>query len=311
MPIDRPFSWQPDAATGIRQRYVRANGLDFELAEAGDPAGRRLALCLHGFPELNYSWRYQMPLLAERGWRVWAPNSRGYGMSDRPDRVRDYGMDHLTADVGALIDAAAAESPVDEVMILAHDWGAIIAWAYAILQGKGHFAHPLQRLVIMNVPHPKVMARELRRWEQLKKSWYVFFFQLPGLPERYMAANDAAGVRRAFAGMAVDKSRFGKDVLDVYARAAQQPGAMTAMVNYYRALLRHRDAVDLGDAQVKVPTLMVWGEEDAALGLGCTVGTDQWVPRLELHRLPKVSHWVQQEAPEKVNAILEDWLDRA
>ncbi len=304
------FSWEPEAGSGIRQRYVRANGLDFELAEAGDPASRQLALCLHGFPELNYSWRFQMPLLANQGWRVWAPNSRGYGQSSRPETVRDYGLDHLTADVGALIDAAAGESPVDEVMILAHDWGAIIAWAYAILHGQGRFAHPLKKLVIMNVPHPKVMQRELKRWAQLRKSWYAFFFQLPGLPERYMAANDAAGIRRAFYDMAVDKSRFGKEVLDVYAHAAQQPGAMTAMINYYRALMRHRDALDLGDAKVNGPTLMVWGEEDAALGLGCTVGTEQWVPGLELHRLPQVSHWVQQEAPEKVNAILADWLAR-
>ncbi len=304
------FSWEPEAGSGIRLRYVKANGLDLELAEAGDPKSRRLALCLHGFPELNYSWRFQMPLLAEKGWRVWAANSRGYGNSSRPKGVRAYGLDHLTADVTALIEAASAESPVEEVMLIAHDWGAIIAWAWAILHGQGKINAPFTRLVIMNVPHPKVMARELRRWEQLKKSWYVFFFQLPGLPERYMAANDAAGVRRAFAGMAVDKSRFGKDVLDVYARAAQQPGAMTAMVNYYRALMRHRDAVDLGDAMVKVPTLMVWGEEDAALGLGCTMGTEQWVPGLELHRLPMVSHWVQQEAPEKVNGILREWLER-
>lgn len=304
------FSWEPEAGSGIRQRYVQANGLDLELAEAGDPKSRRLALCLHGFPELNYSWRFQMPLLAEKGWRVWAANSRGYGNSSRPKGVRAYGLDHLTADVTALIEAASAESPVEEVMLIAHDWGAIIAWAWAILHGQGKINAPFTRLVIMNVPHPKVMARELRRWEQLKKSWYVFFFQLPGLPERYMAANDAAGVRRAFAGMAVDKSRFGKDVLDVYARAAQQPGAMTAMVNYYRALMRRRDAVDLGDAMVKVPTLMVWGEEDAALGLGCTMGTEQWVPGLELHRLPMVSHWVQQEAPEKVNGILREWLER-
>lgn len=306
----RRFSWAPEAGSGIRQRYVQANGMDLELAEAGDPKSRRLALCLHGFPELNYSWRFQMPLLAEKGWRVWAANSRGYGNSSRPKGVRAYGLDHLTADVTALIEAASAESPVEEVMLIAHDWGAIIAWAWAILHGQGKINTPFTRLVIMNVPHPKVMARELRRWEQLKKSWYVFFFQLPGLPERYMAANDAAGVRRAFAGMAVDKSRFGKDVLDVYARAAQQPGAMTAMINYYRAVMRHRDAVDLGNAMVKVPTLMVWGEEDAALGLGCTIGTEQWVPGLELHRLPMVSHWVQQEAPEKVNAILGEWLER-
>jgi pimeloyl-ACP methyl ester carboxylesterase len=310
MTDEKGFSWSAEAGSGIRQRFVTANGIDFELAEAGEKNSKKLAICLHGFPELNFSWRYQMPILAQAGWRVWAPNLRGYGASSRPDQVRDYGMDHLTADVGALIEAAAAESPVDEVMILAHDWGAIIAWAFAILNEKAAKPHPLTRLVIMNVPHPKVMQREVKRWEQLKKSWYVFFFQLPRLPERYMAANDAAGVRRAFYGMAVDKSRFGKDVLDVYAASAQRPGAMTAMVNYYRAYMRHRDAIDLGDARITIPTLMVWGEEDAALGLGCTVGTEHWVPQLELHRLPQVSHWVQQEAPEKVNAILAHWLAR-
>lgn len=307
----KSFSWIAEPGSGIRQRFVSANGLDFELAEAGEKTSRKLALCLHGFPELNFSWRHQMPLLAEQGWRVWAPNLRGYGQTSRPAALRDYGMDHLTGDVSALIDAAAAEAPVEEVMILAHDWGAVIGWAFAILNEKAAKPYPLKRLVIMNVPHPKVMVRELRRWDQLKKSWYVFFFQLPRLPEHYMTARDAAGVRRAFYGMAVDKSRFGKGVLDVYAAAAQQPGAMTAMVNYYRALMRYRDAIDLGDARITIPTLMVWGEEDAALGLGCTVGTEQWVPRLELHRLPKVSHWVQQEAPEKVNAILSDWLRRS
>ena len=96
----------------------------------------------------------------------------------------------------------------------------------------------------------------------------------------------------------------------VYAAAASRPGALNGMINYYRALLRHRDTLDLGDGRIDIPTLMVWGEEDAALGIGCTVGTEQWVPQLELHRLPGVSHWVQQEAPEKVNAIMADWLDR-
>ena len=107
------FTWTPDPASGIRQRFVSANGLRFELAEAGNASSRRLALCLHGFPELNYSWRFQMPLLAERGWRVWAANSRGYGASDTPQGVRAYALDHLVADVAALIDAAAAESPVE------------------------------------------------------------------------------------------------------------------------------------------------------------------------------------------------------
>jgi pimeloyl-ACP methyl ester carboxylesterase len=235
-------SWTPDPASAITTRFVQANGLTFELAECG--SGPRLALCLHGFPELNFSWRHQMPLLAQKGWRVWAPNQRGYGASSRPEGVRAYALDNLTADVAALIDAAAAESPVKEVMLVAHDWGAIVAWAFAILKLR-----PLTKLVIMNVPHPKVAEREIRRWEQMKKSWYIFFFQLPWIPERALLAKDAEFVRGAFLNMAVDKSRFPKDVLDVYARAAQRPGAATAMVNWYRALIRHAKSITLGDGR--------------------------------------------------------------
>lgn len=297
------FTWTPDPASGITQRFVSANGQLFELAECG--SGPRLAIMLHGFPEINFSWRYQMPLLAAAGWRVWAPNLRGYGASSKPEGVRAYALDHLTADVAALIDAASAEAPVSEVMIVAHDWGAIIAWTFAILKLR-----PITRLVIMNVPHPMVGAREIRKWRQFWKSWYIFFFQLPRLPERMMGRDRAKGIKGAFYNMAVDKSRFPKDVLQTYADAALRPGALTAMINFYRALLRHRDCVDLGDARVDIPTLMIWGEEDSALNIHCTEGTEEWAPRIELHRLPGVSHWVQQEAPEAVNAILGDWLAR-
>jgi epoxide hydrolase 4 len=295
------FTWTPDPASGITQRFVHANGIDFELAECG--SGDRLVICLHGFPELNYSWRFQMPMLAAKGWRVWAPNLRGYGASSKPEGVEAYSLANLTQDVAALIDAAAAESPVTEIMIIAHDWGAIIAWAFACLKLR-----PIDKLVIMNVPHPKVAEREIRHWRQLKKSWYIFFFQLPRLPERMMASNGARGIKGAFYNMSVDKSRFPKDVLQTYADAALRPGAITAMINYYRALLRHR--IDLGDARIATPTLMIWGEEDAALNIRCTEGTEEWVPNFTLHRLPGVSHWVQQEAPEKVNALMGEWLDR-
>jgi epoxide hydrolase 4 len=292
------YSWTPDPVSGITQRFVEANGQRFELAECG--AGDKLALCLHGFPELNYSWRFQMPLLAAKGWRVWAPNLRGYGASSKPEGVRAYGLDHLTQDVAALIDASGAK----EVMLVAHDWGAIIAWYFAILKLR-----PLVRLVIMNVPHPMVGMREIRHWRQFRRSWYIFFFQLPRLPERMMGGKGARGIKNAFYTMAVDKSRFGKQVLQTYADAALRPGAITAMIHYYRALIRHRNVVNLGDGRVETPTLMIWGEEDTALNIRCTKGTEAWVPNLELHRLPGVSHWVQQEAPEKVNAILEGWLE--
>ena len=211
----------------------------------------------------------------------------------------------MTDDVAALIDLAASESPVSEVMLIAHDWGAIIAWAFAIQRLR-----PLTKLVIMNVPHPMVGMREIRKWRQFWKSWYIFFFQLPRLPEWGLSRNGARGIKGAFINMAVDKRHFPRDVLQTYADAAMRPGAMTGMINYYRALVRHRDSLDLGDGRAEVPTLMIWGEEDSALNIHCTEGTEQWVPNFTLHRLPGVSHWVQQEAPDAVNAILGEWLGR-
>ncbi len=291
-------SWTPDPDSGIAIRAVDANGLTFEVAECG--SGDRLALCLHGFPELNFSWRFQMPMLAKRGWRVWAPNLRGYGGTDRPAGVESYRIDTLLADVAGLIDASGAK----EVMLIAHDWGAIIAWMFAIRRIR-----PLSRLVIMNVPHPMVATREIRHWRQLRRSWYIFFFQLPRLPERMLGRKGARGIKGAFHNMAVDKARFPREVLQVYADAALRPGALAAMVNYYRALLRFPDRNDVGDARVDVPTLMIWGEEDSALNIRCTEGTEAWVPDLTLHRLPGVSHWVQQEAPDAVNAHFGAWLD--
>jgi epoxide hydrolase 4 len=291
------LSWSPDPASGITVRMQEANGLTFELAESG--AGDRLALCLHGFPELNFSWRYQMPLLAAKGWRVWAPNLRGYGASSKPEGIAAYALDQLVADVAALIDASGAK----EVMLVAHDWGAIIAWHFAILKVR-----PLVRLVIMNVPHPKVAQREVRHWRQLRRSWYILFFQLPRLPEWLNTRRGAQLIKQAFLNMAVDKSRFPASDLEVYADAAQRPGAMTAMLNYYRALLRTPHYQAVGEARVDIPTLMIWGEEDTALNIHCIEGTEQWVSDFTLRRLPGVSHWVQQEAPEAVNAILEKWL---
>ncbi|MFM9852105.1 MAG: alpha/beta fold hydrolase [Sphingomonadaceae bacterium] len=296
------WSWEPPADCGITVRMQAANGLMFELAEmaAADGSTDRLALCLHGFPELNFSWRFQMPMLSERGWRVWAPNLRGYGATSRPTGINAYRLTTLVEDVGALIDASGAK----EVMLIAHDWGAIIAWHFAILRVR-----PLAKLVIMNVPHPKVAAREIRQWRQFSKSWYIFFFQLPWIPEWAMGRRRAAAIKGAFLHMAVDKSAFPRETLALYGASAQRPGALTAMLNYYRALLRTPDARTIGDGRVETPTLMIWGEEDTALNIMCTKGTEEWVPNLTLHRLPAVSHWVQQEAPDKVNALLAAWLD--
>jgi pimeloyl-ACP methyl ester carboxylesterase len=241
-----------------------------------------------------------MPLLADLGYTVWAPNLRGYGKSSRPAAVGDYHIDHLVADAAALIDAAKGK----ETLLMAHDWGAVIAWNFAIRKVR-----PLARLVIMNVPHPACMARELRTWAQLKKSWYIFFFQLPWLPERMLAARGAQAIGRAFSEMAVDKNRFPPAVIDEYRRNALEPGALKAMINYYRAGLRAGAKVMNPDpGTVDVATLMIWGEEDSALDKATTVGTEQYVKNFTMRYLPGVSHWVQQEAPETVNAMIEAWL---
>lgn len=290
-------SWQPDPASGISIAAVEANGLTFEVAQAGE--GDRLALLLHGFPELHYSWRHQIPLLAEMGYRVWAPNLRGYGGTDRPEGVESYRMNRLVQDIAGLIDA----SGVREVTLIAHDWGALIAWHFAINKLR-----PLHRLVIMNVPHPKCAQRELKTWRQLRKSWYIFFFQLPKLPERMLQRNDAQPVVEAFRGSAINKTRFSDDVLEPYRKAAQRPGAITAMVNYYRALLRRPDARQIGDGRVEVPTLVLWGEQDIAISIEVLDGMEDYVPDLTVKRFPDASHWVQQDVPEEVNAELGAWL---
>ena len=301
--LETEFSWTPEPASGITTRFVAANGLRFELAEAGDAASPKLAILLHGFPELNFSWRHQIPKLVEQGWRVWAPNMRGYGASSKPDGIEAYRIDTLLHDVAALIDAAKAENPATEVMLVAHDWGAVVAWNFAIRKVR-----PLDRLVIMNVPHPKCAEREIRKWRQRLKSWYIFFFQIPWLPEKGLLRKDAEPIRNIFASSAANKHMFPRAEMDVYARAAQRPGAMTAMLNYYRALLRLPDRSNIGDGMVDVETLVIWGENDLALDIHLLDGMEQWVPHLTLHRLPAISHWVQQDAPDAVNALLVDWL---
>jgi pimeloyl-ACP methyl ester carboxylesterase len=284
--------------TAIHHQNIRANGIDFNVAVTG--SGERLALCLHGFPESSFSWRYQMPLLEKLGYRVWAPDLRGYGGSSRPLGIDAYAMETLKEDVAALIEASGAR----DIVLIGHDWGALIAWHYAMF---GRI--PISKLIIMNVPHPALAQKGLRTLRQLRKSWYIFFFQLPRIPEWALGRNGCAAIAQAFRGMAVDKSRFPDEVLEVYQKAAAQPGALTAMLNYYRALIRGlARARRRGTPRIDAPTLMIWGEVDSALGKELSYGTDEYVADLTLRYLPNVSHWVQQEAPEMVNDMIEAWL---
>lgn len=284
----------------ISTRRVEANGQVFTIDEAGE--GDAVALCLHGFPESRFSWRFQLPALAAAGWRVVAPDLRGYGDSSRPISREAYRLEHLLTDAAALFDACGARRR----LLIGHDWGALIAWSFAMQRTR-----PLDGLVVMNVPHPAVFRSVLRHsWAQRRRSWYVALFQLPWLPEALLTAGRARAVAQAFHGMAVNKSAFPPEVLEHYRRNALVPGAMTAMLNYYRANLATLSDNAAPSPRIETPTLMVWGEEDTALGLELTEGYGPYVTDFTLERLPGVSHWVQQEAPVAVNERLLAWLER-
>jgi pimeloyl-ACP methyl ester carboxylesterase len=279
-----------------RRIMVSANGLDFETFEAGE--GERLALLLHGFPLHAVSWRHQVPFLASLGYRVWAVNQRGYGGSSRPSNVEDYTLEKLTGDVAGLIDASGAKS----VALFGHDWGGFIAWVFAIRRIR-----PLDRLVVFNIPHPMCFRHALERWGQKLKSSYIWLFQIPIAPDWLLSV--WGGVLPAFM-LRHDARRgaFPQDVLNIYRANLRRPGAATAMLNWYRAAGRELLKADDLAAPVEAPTLIVWGEKDIALELSTLDGTERYVRDLRIERLPNVSHWTLEDAPEEVNRRLKEFL---
>lgn len=288
----------------IITRHISANGLSFETDISGK--GDRFALLLHGFPENKYSWRFQLPMLANLGYTAWAPNLRGYGQSTRPQGRAAYDLAFLAQDVAGLIAAAKQEREYKEVVLIGHDWGGAIAWAVAIQ----NYAH-LDKLIIANVPHPALFRQYVATPTQLRRSWYIFFMQMPWLAEFYLGADGAKRIGRAFYEMAVDKTNFSDTDLAVFQNAAQDPGALTAMLNYYRANLFSKSAQQISApyvAPIEVPTLMIWGERDTALGKELTYGTERYVRQLTMRYLPNASHWVQQECPKVFNALLKAYL---
>lgn len=290
-------------APALHYENVRANGLNFRVATAG--TGKKLALLLHGFPEFSHSWRYQIPLLEKLGYRVWAPNLRGYPGSDAPEGIKNYRISEILKDVAGIIDASGAET----VTLIGHDWGAYISWNFALRKIR-----PLERLVIMNVPHPGAMQDSMRRdgfnWAQLKRSWYMFFFQIPRIPEALATFRNGKWLRDAFASQIPDRRLLSEADLDAYAGNVCVPGRLTTMMNYYRAMLQG-DLVKMrkfGYPVIEVPTLMLWGEGDIALGKELTYGTGKFVKDFTIRYLPGISHLVQQHAPAEVNAMLAAWL---
>lgn len=293
------------ASFAIDTAFVEANGLRFEVLTCG--TGNRLALLLHGFPQVADCWREQMPVLAGLGYRVWAPNQRGYGSTSRPAEMAAYAMEHLMADVAGLIDAAQVSCGVRETVIVAHDWGALVAWTFATRRVR-----PLARLAILNVPHPVCFARAVRRSpRQMLRSWYVLFFQLPLLPDWALRRRGGGLVARMMLQSSTDPQRFPQTLLEACRRNAASPGGATAMLHWYRAAVRGGGwwrQLRLGFLPIAIPVLVVWGEADVALGVETLHGTGTFAPNLTEVRLPGISHWVQQDATQACNEALRSFL---
>ena len=276
---------------------IRTNGVTLHVVTAGPPDGP-LVLLLHGFPEFWYGWRCQIDALASGGYHLLVPDQRGYGLSEKPQGLAAYTLDRLAADVVGLI----AASGRDRAAVVGHDWGAAVAWWLGI-------RHPtwLERLGILNGPHPMVMSDHLRHHPaQLRRSWYIFYFQLPWLPEWSARAGNWRAAVRALR----DSSRRGTFTdadLDRYREAWSRPGAFTAMLNWYRAILRHPPRLPR-NPRVTVPTLIIWGAQDLVLGRELAVSSVEYCDRGRLVLIEEASHWVHHEEPERVNGLLLDFL---
>jgi pimeloyl-ACP methyl ester carboxylesterase len=286
-----------EAILGARRLLIPANGLVFEVFEAGE--GDRLALLLHGFPQHAVMWRHLVAPLVARGYRVWAVNQRGYGATSRPQAREDYSLEALTGDVAALIDASGARA----VTLIGHDWGGMIAWVVAIRR-----LWPLERLIVVNIPHPLCFKAALRGLRQKVKSLYAAFFQIPLLLDLLLSAGRGYLTGRLIRMSSGRPAAIPAAVMDIYRENIAAPGAATAMLNWYR-----RAAPDLFNARdldvpVETPVLIVWGTDDVALGENCLAGAERYVRRLRIRRLPGVSHFSPEDSPDKLAELVENFL---
>ncbi len=274
----------------MQSRFIVSNGLTFHIAESGEG---ELVLLLHGFPEFWYSWSKVIPLLSSH-YKVVAPDLRGYGQSDKPRRVRDYDYKILAADIAGMIRSLGYE----RATVVGHDWGGAVAWEFARL-----YPHMVNCLVAINCPPLAVLQKSIfSNPEQFKRSWYVFFFQLPFLPEWRMFRERKSFFWRALRGWAIRKEAFQQEDIEQYEKAFSRRSDFRGPVNYYRAAAR---AILRGEFQTVPPyaadTLIIWGEADRALGNWLIEGLEPYFTgRFAIRRIPNCSHWVQQEQPEKV-----------
>lgn len=280
----------------MQSQFITTNGIKLHVLTDGPADGPSVVL-LHGFPEFWFGWRKQIPTLAAAGFHVIVPDQRGYNLSDKPKGVAAYNVDILVHDVIGLLNHFG----IQKAKLVGHDWGAVVAWALAL-----QFPERLEKLVILNVPHPDVMTRFiLGNLNQRKKSWYVFFFQLP-FAEWILRRDNFRNLERALVGR---RGSFTPEDILEYKEAWSQPGALTGMLNWYRAIVRKslRGPWNPNRIQVrpvKASTLMLWGKHDVALSHKMAQPSIEACERGELVMFDKATHWVQHDAVDEVNEKL-------
>jgi pimeloyl-ACP methyl ester carboxylesterase len=284
----------------VTHHFVQLPSLRMHYVEAGQGP---LVVLLHGFPETWWSWRYQVKPLVDAGFRVIAPDLRGYGETDKHG---PFDLDTTTNDVCALIESLAEK----KARIVGHDWGGGLAWHLA---AKRH--EFVDRLVVLNCPHPSVMRKKLLTrpsLNQLKRSWYMFFFQLPGLPEWALTRNDAEAVVRSLKATSTNRDHFSDEDVRPFRDAIQRPGAAEAMLGWYRAAVRSSFRHPLtaqSDGLITADTMLIWGLDDPALAFDVLVpGTERYAPKLKVRQVPGAGHFVHAEKPDAVNPLLTAFL---
>jgi pimeloyl-ACP methyl ester carboxylesterase len=263
------------------------------------PEDGPLVILLHGFPEFSYAWRNQVGPLADNGWRVLVPDQIGYNLSDKPAGLGSYDIDALADDVLRLAEAAGHRT----FSLVGHDWGGMVAWWLALRDPDR-----IERLVILNAPHPSTMGRyAVAHPTQMLRSWYILFFQIPGLPEALLRVGGYRMARQILTRSSRGDAFSGRDLAH-YRDAWSRPGALTAMINWYRALRKRREP---DTERVPMPTLILWGERDVALEFPLAVAALRRCDQGRLFRFPNATHWLQHEEPQDVNRLLLAFLSSA
>lgn len=281
----------------ITHRFVQTNGVRLHVAEAGDPA-HPVVMLLHGFPEFWYGWHKQIGALVEAGFRVIAPDQRGYNLSEKPPQRDDYSLDKLSADIIGLLD----EAGVEQAYLAGHDWGAAVAWWTAI-----QYPSRLKKMCILNVPHLSVMRRNMTtNPRQMIRSWYMGFFQIPVLPELMLSMGDSSGLGQMLI-RASNPGSFTDADMALYTRAWKQPGTVKAMLNWYRSLIQRPTPLGMS-SRVYLPTRIIWGAKDVALLREQADQSLEYCEHGELVVLENASHFVQHDEPERVSELLIDWF---